>query len=188
MPCTAEDTAVQNARIPNQVGSGEEGPHGVPEEKVGLVQESLGHAAAQGLDVVHHMLPAVLVPQVDHGTALDLGLSVAQVVVGYHSEAVGAQKPGKGFIALPVLCHPMGDLHYASYFPGYRRPLVDMDQRLSVAGGKVEFRYDLHDPLLRSFCFLSLKHYTIFPSKKQILIDTGRLRYHHAGLQLYLCG
>ena len=150
----AENAAVQSAGVADQVSAGEEGAHGVAEEEIGLSRKDLGHPAAEGLYVVHHVPPAVLLPQVDHGAALDEGLAVAQVVVGHHHKAVIAEKAGKGGVAGPVLRHAVGNLDHAQDLPLRRGPLVDMDQGLPVAGRKEKFRCDGHRNLLQPY------HYT----------------------------
>ena len=99
MARAAKDAAAEDARIADQVRPGQERAHGVSEEEIGLVREDLGRAAAQLLDVVHHVPPAVLLAEIDHGGVLDEGLPVAQMVVGHHHEAIGAQELSKGLVA-----------------------------------------------------------------------------------------
>ena len=124
-------------------------------EEIGLAGEQLGGAAAQFLHVVHHMLPAVCLPQVDHRAALDAGQAVAQVVVGDNGKAAAAQVLGKGRVACAVFRHAVGDLDHAHDFLTHRRPLVDMDQGLSVAGREEVFRDDCHMQDLHNRCFYS---------------------------------
>ena len=88
MPRAAQDAPRQHAGIADEVGPGQEGAHGVAEEEIGLPRKDPGRLPPQGLDVVHDVPPAVLVPQVDHGPVRDPGQAVAQVVVGRDGEAV----------------------------------------------------------------------------------------------------
>ena len=120
------------------------------EKEVGFAGKDLGGAAAQLLHVVHHVPPALLLSQVDHGAVFNQGLSVAQVVVGHHHEAMAAQILGEGCVARAVLGHAVGDLDHARDAAAGRRPLVDMDQGFAVAGREEIFRYNRHIQLLRN--------------------------------------
>ena len=114
------------------------------EEEVGLAGEHLGGAPAQLLYIVHHMPPAVLFTQVDHGAALNDGLTVSQMVVCHHHKAVAAQVLGKGCVPTAVFRHAVGDLDDAHDGAVHRSPLVDVDQRLLIAGGEKKFGYNSH--------------------------------------------
>ena len=71
MARAAKDAAAEKARIADEVRPGQERAHGVSEEEIGLVREDFGRAAAQLLDVVHYVPPAVLLAEIDHGGVLN---------------------------------------------------------------------------------------------------------------------
>ena len=144
MAGTAEDGAANLTGVTDQIGAGDEGAHGVSEEEVGDAGKYLGRPPLEGVQIVHHVRPAVLLAKVDPGLSLRHGETVSQVVMGHHRKPIGTEEPGKGRIAPAVLRHAVGNLHYAADRPGDRRPLVDMEQRYSVAGWLVIFRGDRH--------------------------------------------
>ena len=111
----------------------------MPKEEVGLIRKNLGRTAAQLFNVIHHMLPSVLFAEIDHGGPLYEGLPVAQMVIGHHHKAVAAQELGEGRVTSAVLRYAVGNLHHShNVLPG-GRPLVDMNQVFSIAGGKEIF-------------------------------------------------
>ena len=103
LPSAREDGSVHIPRVADEIGAGEEGTHGVAQEKVGDAGVLLAHAKAQGVDVLHHQRPAVLGGKVSPGTAL--GQAVAQVVLPAYQKTVLGPEAGGLVVAAHVLPH-----------------------------------------------------------------------------------
>ena len=96
----------------------------------------------QAADVPDHQIPAILGGE-EAVRAVLHRLSVAQVVLAAHQEAVGGEKPGYLLIPAHVLRHPVDDLNDR---PGrrVRAQLLGVDGVPGAGGGVSEFQQFRH--------------------------------------------
>ena len=146
-----EDHPVQGARVLDQVGAGEEGAHGVAQKEIGQGGVFLSLQLPQAADVPDHQIPAAFGGEEAIRAVLHR-LSVAQVVLAAHQEAVGGEKPGYLLVPAHVLRHPVDDLNDR---PGrsVRAELLGVNGVPGPGGGVAEFLHFRHGAdLLSLWC------------------------------------
>jgi len=144
MSSAAKDAAVHSAGEADKMGTGEEGTHGMSEQEIGLIWKGVCGTAAQDFHVVDDGPPAVLLAEVYHRAVFQNRLSMSEVVVCDHDEAVAAQEPCEGRIASSVLGYAMRNLYNPHNLGVYGCPLIDVDEGIAVTGREEIFRYNRH--------------------------------------------
>ena len=110
MPRAHDDGGVDGAGIADEIGARQERAHRVAHEKIGNIGIFFLRAAAQGVHVVHNMLPAVARAEIERVGVLLGGKAVAEVVVRHDGKAVLGHEFGKRRVAHAVFRHTVRDL------------------------------------------------------------------------------
>ena len=105
-----DDGGVYGAGIANEVGARQERAHRMSHEEIGNVGIFFLCAAAQGVHIVHHVLPAIIRAEVKRLGVLFCGETVAEVIVCHHDKAVLGHKFGEGGVAHAIFRHAVRDL------------------------------------------------------------------------------
>ena len=111
----------------------------MPHDEVGQALKALGKDLVEAVDVVHGVHPAVFLTEIHGGAALGQGLTVPQMVVAGHNDALLVEIAGKVVIPPDVLCHAVGYLQNAPKFDLFvGDPEAGVELGLPVGGGKTE--------------------------------------------------
>ena len=137
----AEYDAVDAAlRVPYQPGAHDKAAHGVPEDEVRELGIFLVRPAAELLDVVHDVIPAVGVGKIAEAVLGEDALAVPEVVAADDGEAFGGELTRKGLVPAYVFIDAVRELHDAVQV-AVRLPHADVYGRFALAGGEKIFAF-----------------------------------------------
>ena len=98
---------------------------------------------AQRVHIIHHVLPAVFLAEIDPCRTFCHGAAVTEVVIADDGDAVFAEEIRKGGVTVDVFCHTVSDLQHSADL-ALGSPLRGADGGVTVMGGEVKLGETRH--------------------------------------------
>ena len=135
-----DNSAVHGAGIADQIGAGQEGTHGVAQQKIGKIGKFFVGQLPQLFHVLRHPVPAAFGTEVQPGRTLRHGQAVSQMVVAHHGEAPLRQVTGIVLIPQHILRYAVGNLQNSPRSP-LRQPFHSVNGGFPIGGWKGKFTF-----------------------------------------------